>query len=125
MDSLEEVTCIASIIISTQDPQLIADGVDPPEIIRCCLCAFEQVNSTQGYAKLHCENIFYLKCFLQAYHHSQDCLLCYKLNFQLMIFRILYQPAILIVAVKIPQNNTSYADTSPTASLNQIQKYKT
>src|SRR5215213_4564991 len=68
---------IALRIILEQAPQLLVNGVDPPESIICCIC-LNEVTLMQTYASLPCNHILHFICFISEYSHRQRCPKCRK-----------------------------------------------
>jgi hypothetical protein len=75
MESLLEDARIALRIILEQAPQLLVNGVDPPESITCCIC-FNEVTLMQTYARLPCKHILHFICFITEYSYRQRCPKC-------------------------------------------------
>ena len=77
MESLLEDARIALRIILEQAPQLLVNGVDPPESITCCIC-LNEVTLMQMYARLPCNHILHFICFVSEYSYRQRCPKCRK-----------------------------------------------
>ena len=77
MESLLEDARIALRIILEQAPQLLVNGVDPPESITCCIC-LNEVTLMQTYARLPCNHILHFICFVSEYSYRQRYPKCRK-----------------------------------------------
>ncbi|GES95442.1 hypothetical protein GLOIN_2v1482557 [Rhizophagus clarus] len=69
MASLKESTRIALRIVSSNAPQFIIDGIEPPETVVCCFC-FDEVTPIQGCVIRPCDHVFHASCFIEDFCHN-------------------------------------------------------